>query len=82
MRKVLRMLALLVAVTGLVGWLVGGRNMGWTKTSVTHIEKDPVTEIEFPKFEKKFVPGVELLAVVLAGAGMLFAVSFLVRKKN
>ena len=82
MRKALRILALLVAVAGLAGWIAGGRHTGWTKTSVTHMEKDPVTEIEFPVIEKKFVPGVELLGAVLISAGVLFAVSFLARKKN
>ena len=66
----------------MAGWLAGGRNLGWTKTSVKHTEKDPVTEIEFPVFEKKFVPGVDFLGVVLVSAGVLFVTSFLARKKN
>ncbi len=81
MRKALQILALFVAVVAVAGWLAGGRNPGWTRTSVTHREKDPVTEIEFPVTEKRFVPGVELLAVALVGAGFLWAASFLASRK-
>ena len=81
MRKVLRVLAGLVAVAAVAGWIAGGRNPGWTKTSVDHREKDPVTEIEFPVTEKKFIPGVELLAAALVGAGGVFAASFLTPRK-
>ncbi|MDB6125638.1 MAG: hypothetical protein JWQ71_4631 [Pedosphaera sp.] len=55
--------------------------MGFTKTSVAHIEKDPVTEIETPRYEKRFVPGVDFLAAGLGLAAVLAAGSFLFRKK-
>ena len=56
---------------------------GWTKTSVTRWQKDPVTEIDGPVIEKKFVPGIDLLALCLAGALALFVVSlFVSRTKN
>ncbi len=69
-------------MVAVAGWLAGGRHMGWTKTSVTRWETDPVTEIKGPVVEKHFVPGVDLLAAALVGAGILLAASFLARKKN
>jgi len=65
------------------GWLALGANRGWTKTTVTRWQKDPVTEIDGPVVEKKFVPGLDLLAVFLTGALTLFIVSlFVSRTKN
>ena len=64
----------------MVGWLALGANRGWTKTTVTRWQKDPVTEIDGPVVEKKFVPGVDVLAVGLAGALALFIVSLFVSK--
>ena len=68
MRRKLRVLAAVLAILCVAGWIVLGANRGWTRTTRTRIEKDPVTEIEFPKVEKHFSPGVDLLAV-----GLLFS---------
>jgi len=68
MRTKLRVAGLLVAVVVTAFWFFGGANRGWTKTSVPHTKKDPVTEIEVNIYEKRFVPGVDFL-----GAGMVFA---------
>ena len=62
------------------GWLALGANRGWTKTTVTRWEKDPVTEIDGPVIQKKFVPGIDLLAVCVAGALALFIASLFVSK--
>ena len=64
----------------LLAWLALGPNLGWTKTSVTTWQKDPVTELEGPVVEKRFIPGVELLALSLLSASALFASSLLKRK--
>jgi hypothetical protein len=73
-------LALGLTVVVVVGWLALGANRGWTKTTVTRWQKDPVTEIEGPVVEKKFVPGIDLLVVSLAGALALFVASLFVSK--
>ena len=72
--------ALGLAAAVVAGWLALGANRGWTKTTVTRWEKDPVTEIDGPVIEKKFVPGIDLLAVCLAGALSVFVVSLFVSK--
>lgn len=81
MRTKLRLTALAVGFAGLVFWFFGGPNLGWTKTSVTHMQKDSVTEIEYPVIEKKFIPGIDFLGVCVVGAGLLWSVSFLFRRK-
>ena len=83
MRRILQRIALGLAAAAVAGWLALGANRGWTKTTVTRWEKDPVTEIDGPVVEKKFVPGLDLLAVCLVGALALFAGSlFVSRTKN
>ncbi len=80
MRSVLQWLAGGLAVAALAGWLAFGANRGWTKTTVTRWQKDPVTEIDGPVIEKRFVPGIDLLAVCLAAALALFVTSLFVSK--
>jgi hypothetical protein len=79
-RRILQWVAFGLAAAAVVGWLALGANRGWTKTTVTRWQKDPVTEIDGPVVEKKFVPGVDVLAVGLAGALALFIVSLFVSK--
>jgi len=68
------------AVVAVVGWLGFGENRIWTQTTVTRWQKDPVTEIDGPVVEKKFVPGLDLVAVCLTGALALFIASLFVSK--
>ena len=63
-------------------WLALGPNLGWTKTTVTRWQKDPVTEIDGPIIEKRFVPGIDLLAICFTTSVALFAGSFFVRKSS
>lgn len=77
----MRIAALLVLLAGLSGWIVTGCHRGWSSTSSTRRERDPVTDIEFPVVEKRFVAGVDFLGACLLAAGGLAAVSFFARKK-
>jgi len=69
-----------LAAASLVGWLAFGSSFIWTRTSVTRWQKDPVTEIDGPVIEKKFVPGLDLLVLGLSGALALFVASLFVPK--
>lgn len=73
MRTATRLTALGIAVIGLVFWLFGGPNLGWTKNSVPVTRKDPVTELEYIEWQRNFVPGLDFLGgcVVLAGGVFL-----------
>lgn len=79
-RTILRWAALTIALVIVAFWVLDGMNRGWTKTSVPHKEKDPVTEIEVDRFEDKFVPGVDFLAAGLIVAGVVGVSSFFFRK--
>ena len=81
MRCTLRIAAWLLAVATVAVWFILGHNTGWTKNSVTHFVRDPVTDIDGPVVENKFVPGVDFLGGGLLLAGALGAGSFFFRKK-
>jgi hypothetical protein len=81
-RKLLRTLAALVALGGLVLWLATGANRGWTKNRVEKRTVDEVTGIEGITYEDRFVPGVDFLGGILVGAAVLAGVSFLFRKRD
>jgi hypothetical protein len=72
----LRLAALVLWLALLGWWAAAGMNPGWTKTSVSTMETDPVTGIEYPVWKKQFVPGVDLLAAGTGCAAALVALSF------
>jgi hypothetical protein len=78
----LRFTALTIAVVGLVFWLFGGPNTGWTRTTVPVMKKDPVTEIEYTEWERNFVPGIDFLAGCMACAAVVFMASWLARSNS
>ena len=82
MKKLLQLLALLVVLAASVTWAAAGANRGWTKTSVPHKATDEVTGIEAITYEKKFIPGVELLGMAVAISAVLAGASFLFRNKK
>jgi hypothetical protein len=82
MKRILRIVAILVALGGLGFWLAAGANTGWTKNKVEKRTVDEVTGIEAVSFEDRFVPGVDFLGGMAVGAGTLVAISFVVRRKQ
>jgi hypothetical protein len=80
-RPLLRALALLLALGALGFWLARGAHPGWTQTTVTHLETDEITGLEFPVEVERFVPGVELLGLSLLAAATLAGLSFWPRRR-
>ncbi len=82
MKKLLRIIAVAVALAATATWLATGANRGWTKTSVEKKTVDEVTGLEGITYDKRFVPGLDFLGGALLGAGVLGSVSFLFRSKS
>jgi hypothetical protein len=81
-QKILRIVALAVVLLALGVWLTTGAHRGWTKTSVTVVEIEPVTGLENPVQKKQFVMGVELLGAGLAAAVALAGLSLFFKPKS
>lgn len=82
MKKVLKILALLVALAAVATWAVTGANRAWTKTEVQVKTLDEVTGIEGISYQKKFQPGVDFLGAAFGGAALLAGASLFFRKPN
>jgi len=82
MKKLLRIIAVAVALLATATWLATGANRGWTKTSVEKKTVDEVTGLEGITYEKRFSLGLDLLGGALLGAGVIAGVSFLFRNKS
>lgn len=77
MKSLLRITAVVFWLALLSWWAVEGLNTGWTKTSVSTMETDPITGINYPVWKKQFVPGIDLLAAGTGCAALLIGLSFL-----
>lgn len=82
-RTALRWGSLILAAGIVLSWILLGANRGWTRTSVAIPKKDPVTDQDYFEWQKKFVPGVEILGAGLLITAALFGVSFIkIKNKN
>jgi len=82
MKRLLKTIALLIALATIATWAAGGANRGWTKTSREVKTVDAVTGLDGITYEKHFSPGVDFLAAGLAAAGALAGASFLIKHKQ
>jgi hypothetical protein len=79
MKRNLRIGALAILLIALGWWAACGANRGWTRTSVPMKKLDAVTGLEGIEYQKRFVPGVDFLAVTAAAALALAGLSLLFR---
>lgn len=82
MRAILHALAACILLGAIAWWWQAGSNKGWTKTSVTEMKFDEITEISYPVSVDRFVPGVDLLAVAAGGSALLFGAGFFLSKRR
>jgi len=80
MRTYLRLGALMLALVVIALWFFGGFNTGRTLTSLPVTVINEQTEKEEVIHEKRFLPGIDFLAIGLAGSAALVATSFAFRK--
>ena len=78
----LRWVCLIVLLLGLLGWGVTGFHLGWSKTSVTEMQVDEITGLEFPVTTNRLVLGAEMLGVCVLIAGISFGASFAFKGKK
>lgn len=81
MKVLLRAIAALLLLGGLVIWIAKGSHMGWSATSKAVEKIDPVTEINYREYVDGFYPGIDFLGGILVVSLVLFGGSFLARKK-
>lgn len=81
-RKTLRVVAVVLLLATLGFWSAKGAHTGWTQNQVPLKQIDEVTGIEFVTYEKRYVPGVDFLALGTGLATCFFVVSFLVQRKT
>ena len=75
------MVAVILAAGSIIFWAAAGANRGWTKNKVPIRTMDEVTGIEGTTYKDQYIPGVDFLAEVLFGAGVLTGASFFFRTK-
>ena len=79
MKLALRLLAVALFLAATLWWLAAGANRGWTKTQVPVTTLDEVTGLSGITYEKRFVPGLEVLGLAGLGAAALAGASFFSR---
>jgi len=81
MKRVIQIVALVVALSAVAFWAAKGASRGWSKTAREVRTPDEVTGLEGITYEKGFWPGVDFLGGALLGAGALAGASLLIRNK-
>jgi len=75
----LRVIALALLVAANAWWLAAGANRGWTKTLLPVTALDEVTGLTGITYEKRFLPGLDLLGLAWLGAAVLAGASLISR---
>jgi hypothetical protein len=79
----LRLLAAALVLGVSVWWFLAGADRGWTKTQVPVTTFDEVTGITgITSYEKRLVPGLEVLGLAWLGGAALAGASFFCRSKS
>ncbi|MEO0055561.1 MAG: hypothetical protein RLZZ50_1508 [Verrucomicrobiota bacterium] len=79
-RVLLRGAGVLLALFTFCFWAAKGYHRGWTQNQVPVKQVDPVTELEFVTYEKRFVPGLDYLGGGILVGTLLFGATFVGRR--
>lgn len=79
-RVLLRGAGVLLALFTFCFWAAKGYHRGWTQNQVPMKQIDPVTELEFVTYEKRFVPGIDYLGGGIFLGALLFGATFVGRR--
>jgi hypothetical protein len=82
LKQILHAMALGLALAGLVIWLARGAHRGWTQTTVPVTFHDDVTGLEGIRYDRKFVPGLDFLGLILLGSGLLSGTAMAMRRQS
>lgn len=83
MARILRLLALVLALATTAFWAAKGAHTGWSQDRVPVRQVDEITGLEHITYEDRYVPGLEVLGAGLGLAGLLLTVAvFLPRKSS
>jgi hypothetical protein len=80
--KILKVVSLLILLITLISWIFTGASTGWTKTSVSTLEIDEITGLEYPVHKEALVIGLELLALGIALSASVFTISIFTKPKQ
>lgn len=78
----LRALAAGLLAATFAWWLVAGAHRGWTMTSVPKRVLDEITGIEAVVYEKRLVPGMDVLGAAIIVAFLMIGLSCLLRSSR
>lgn len=79
-RVLLRGAGVLLALFTFCFWAAKGYHRGWTQNQVPVKQVDPVTELEFVTYKKRFVPGLDYLGGGIFVGVLLFGATFVGRR--
>ena len=80
MRIRLRCISLIILVLSFAVWGFSGFHRGWSKSTVTKMEIDEITGLEYPVTVNSFVFGLEILGAFVLIACVCFGASYAFKK--
>ncbi len=81
-RVLLRGAGILLALFIFCFWAAKGYHRGWSQNEVPVKQVDPITELPYVTYEKRFVPGIEFLGGGIFAGLAIFSVTFFRRRSH
>jgi|TARA_B100001540_G_scaffold185541_1_gene163584 hypothetical protein len=78
----LRFISLIILVLSFAVWGFSGFHRGWSKSTVTKMEIDEITGLEYPVTVNSFVFGLEILGVLVLIACVCLGTSYAFKKNT